>query len=73
VDLDMKRDPVPFPGKGENSWDCGEDASYGFGCAAETLEEGIGKFVASKLRDRGRNGGRGWTPTEDHRPKDARA
>ncbi len=48
---------IPFPGKGENSWDCGPDATFGLCCSADTPEEAIGRLVASVLRDRQRNGG----------------
>lgn len=48
---------VPFPGKGENSWDCGDDALHGSCFPANTVEEGIGGFVASALRNRRRYGG----------------
>lgn len=47
---------IPFPGKGENSWDCGEDCSFGFTGPAENVEDAIGKQVASVLRNRRRNG-----------------
>ena len=49
---------IPHEGKGENSWDCGEDATYGITCMAENLEDGIGQLVGSCLRDRKRYGGR---------------
>lgn len=51
------KEGVPYPGKGENSWDCGDDASYGLTCPAKTVEEGIAKFVESVLRSRRRHGG----------------
>ena len=51
------KDGVPHPGKGESSWDCGDDATYSLTCEAKTVEEGIGKFVQSVLRDRRRYGG----------------
>lgn len=54
---------IPFPGKGENSWDCGEDATYGMTCPARTVEEGVAKVTASVLRDRTRYGGPAWRPT----------
>ena len=48
---------IPFAGKGENSWDCGDDGtwslSFGESC---TLEEGIGKVVAHILTMRKRRG-----------------
>lgn len=48
---------IPFPGKGENSWDCGEDAVFGLSCCADTVEEAIGKQVETVLRNRRRYGG----------------
>lgn len=48
---------IPHEGKGENSWDCGEDGLLGLTCQAETVEEAIGKTVASVLYSRRRNGG----------------
>lgn len=55
---------VPHPGKGENGWDCGEDATFRMTTPAQTVEEAIGAFVASVLRDRYRYGGRTWRPAE---------
>ena len=45
------------PGKGENSWNLGDDAIYGMTCVARTVEDGVGKLVTSVLRDRQRYGG----------------
>jgi hypothetical protein len=53
---------IPKPGKGENSWDCGEDAAYGLTCPASTVEEALGKMKASVMRDRERYGGKSWRP-----------
>jgi hypothetical protein len=55
---------VPHPGKGENSWDCGEDATYSLTCKARTAEEAVGKLVGSVLSSRRRYGGRNWRPRE---------
>lgn len=61
--IDMNEgEQIPFPGKGENSWDCGEDAIYGFSTPARTPEEAVGKLVASVLESRRRHGGRNWKP-----------
>lgn len=49
---------IGHPGKGENSWDCGDDATCGLTTTAKTVEEAIGKVVSSMLRDRMRYGGR---------------
>lgn len=53
---------IPVPGKGENSWDCGQDATYSMSCAARTVEDGIGALVASAMRTRAERGGRNWAP-----------
>lgn len=45
---------IPFSGKGENSWDCGDDGLCGIG--GDTTEEAIGNAVASVLRSRRRYG-----------------
>lgn len=46
---------IPFAGKGENSWDCGDDGL--FGTSAEgTLEEAIAKVRESVLASRKRYG-----------------
>lgn len=45
---------IPFSGKGENSWDCGDDGLWAIG--GETLEEAIGNAVASVLTKRRRYG-----------------
>lgn len=51
------KEGVPFPGKGENSWDCGDDAIYSTCAPAKTVEEGIAGYVESVLRNRRRYGG----------------
>lgn len=56
---------IGFPGKGENAWDCGDDAMFGMSCGAENVEEAIGKVVASVLQSRKRYGGSyTFTPSE---------
>lgn len=45
---------IPYSGKGENSWDCGDDGLWGIGGA--TIEEAIGNAVASVLKSRRRYG-----------------
>lgn len=54
--------PIPFPGKGENSWDCGEDATHSMTCQAYSSSEAIGKMVASVMRSRMKYGGENWRP-----------
>jgi hypothetical protein len=71
VDIEMQPgEQVPVPGKGENSHDCGEDASFAMSCPASTIEEGVGKLVASALRDRYRRAGPKWVPEGDRTPHD---
>lgn len=42
---------IPFPGKGENSWDCGDDAYFGFG--GPTIESATERIIADVKRRRG--------------------
>lgn len=54
---------IPFPGKGENSWDCGQDAVYGQSGPAGTVEKAVASVVESVLRSRRRYGGSvEWRP-----------
>jgi hypothetical protein len=64
---------IPVPGKGENSWDCGDDATYGITCAAPTIEGAIGQLVASTLRTRQkRSGHHGWDrPAKEDKASEA--
>lgn len=57
---------IPFPGKGENSWDCGDDATFSLSCRANTIEDGVGRLVASVLRSRRRHGGANWAPAPNN-------
>ena len=50
---------IPHEGKGENSWDCGIDATYGICCPARNIPTGVGTLVGSVLNDRVRYGGWG--------------
>jgi hypothetical protein len=48
---------IPFAGKGENSWDCGDDGLWGTGGRdGMTLGETIGHVVGCVLRSRERRG-----------------
>lgn len=60
-------DGIPIPGKGENSWDCGDDATYGLTATGSTVSEAVAKVVASILRTRERRAGLGWTPSMGRR------
>lgn len=57
-------EPVPVPGKGENDWDCGDDAIHGSTFAATTIPEAIGKMVGSAMRTRERYASLDWRPKE---------
>ncbi len=48
---------IPHAGKGENSWDYGEDATFGLGTTARTVDEAIGEMTACVLRSRRRYDG----------------
>lgn len=47
---------IPFSGKGENSWDMGEDALYGTGCEGHDIEKSIKEARESALRYREQRG-----------------
>jgi hypothetical protein len=51
---------VPFPGKGENSWDCGMDGLVSAGIDGVNVEKAIGHFVGSVLESRRKYGGKNW-------------
>ena len=55
-DLDCK-EGIPFPGKGENSWDCGDDASYGLYTPAKNVKEAVDVWIKSIRRKREVYGG----------------
>ncbi|KKN81392.1 hypothetical protein LCGC14_0320050 [marine sediment metagenome] len=55
-----------FPGKGENSWDCGDDAIYGLHRECKTVPEAVGKYVEAVLHNRERRG-----VAFDYNPKEA--
>jgi hypothetical protein len=58
--------PVPVPGKGENSWDCGDDGIYSSSHPGPSIEQAVGKLVASALSTRARHGGQHMsTPTAE--------
>lgn len=49
---------VPVPGKGENSWDCGDDAIHSqSSCLPRSEEAAVASFVESVLTTRRRYGG----------------
>jgi len=56
--------PIPYPGKGENSWDGGERGMEDFSGPYQTDHEAVGAIVQTILRDRMRYGGADWQPAE---------
>lgn len=48
---------IPHEGKGENSWDCGEDGLWGCGSSGHDLAKAIAHTVESVLGSRQRYGG----------------
>lgn len=60
---------IPFAGKGENSWDCGDDAVFGTTTGkVRNIPEAVGGLVGSILADRVKNGG--WSDYDFKRPKE---
>ena len=47
---------IPFAGKGENSWDCGDDGLFGWGAEGPSIEKAIARGVESVLESRRRYG-----------------
>jgi hypothetical protein len=61
VDM-LDGEQIPEPGKGENSYDCGEDAMYGWGGPCKSVSEAVGKIVESVTRTRSKRAGMDWKP-----------
>ena len=53
---------IPIPGKGENSWDCGDDALYGQTSPCQDYRSAIENFLESVVRTRIKHGGGSWEP-----------
>jgi hypothetical protein len=63
--LDMDEgQQIPIPGKGENSWDCDDDALFGLSTSAETVEEAIAKMRTSALTTRNKRASAYWKPRD---------
>lgn len=54
--------PIPFPGKGENAWDCGEDSTHSMTGPYETPFDAAIALGKSVMQDRVRHGGWDWRP-----------
>jgi hypothetical protein len=54
-ELDVPHPPA-FSGKGENSWDCGDDGIFGLTSNATTEAGAIGDYIKAVLRNRERYG-----------------
>jgi hypothetical protein len=50
-------EPIPVPGKGENSWDCGDDAFHSSSSGGRNIDKAIAGLVESALSTRRRHGG----------------
>ena len=56
---------VPIPGKGENSWDCGDDATFSmFFRNCSSIDMAVDRFRDDAFQTRASRGGRGWQPKE---------
>lgn len=64
---------IPFSGKGENGWDCGEDGIYGTGFVCRDEHEACGLFAARALQYRARRGDPRVWPVSPYERKDLRA
>jgi hypothetical protein len=67
-DIKMQ-DPIPKPGKGENSWDCGQDATHGLTAPANNYAEAISAIVGCVMRDREKYGGPDYVPLKNQPAK----
>jgi hypothetical protein len=57
--------PIGVPGKGENSWDCGDDAIYSQSGPGRTVAGAVAGLVESAYSTRTRHGsGPAWQPTD---------
>lgn len=55
---------LPHSGKGENSWDCGDDAVCGWGCDGHNIPKAIAKGIELVLGYRRKYGRPSKTPSE---------
>lgn len=62
VSINIPNGGIPHEGKGENSWDCGKDATHGMSCPAQSIPEAVGRLVGFVLTVRVEHGG--WNDWE---------
>lgn len=55
---------IPIPGKGENSWDCEDDAIFGHTGPAESFRDAEKQLVFSILETRFKHAGLDWKPVK---------
>lgn len=55
TDIDLKQ-PIPFSGKGENSWDCGEDGLWGITIVTNDPQHAARETAQSALETRRKRG-----------------
>jgi len=48
--------PPQFSGKGESSWDCGDDGIYGMGSRETSPAKTVGEYIKRVLENRERYG-----------------
>lgn len=61
--------PVPIPGKGENSWDCDDDALHSVSVAGCSVEAAVAKVVETALSTRKKYGGQQMSVAAGTRPR----
>jgi hypothetical protein len=71
LSVDLSFSPgIPVPGKGENSWDCGDDAVYSIhrpvdDASEEAVVRACDKAVAGIRKTRRQRGGEDWKPAPE--------
>jgi hypothetical protein len=71
--VDIEDGGIPVPGKGENAWDCDDDAFSSIGTSATTVEASIADAIRSVNRTRERYGGKGWLPVKQKKSNEEEA
>jgi hypothetical protein len=56
IEVENNRAPE-FPGKGENSWDCGNDSIWAMSTEGHSIPKAVGGYVAAVLENRLKRGG----------------